>query len=459
MKLNNELMMQTNRWILVMLICSVMTEYSYSQSNTDWLYGNYGHEVGGQMDLISDREMVITTHGTGGIFFESDEYSFAYKKQTFPFDDASKSTVTVKVGEMNKGSAGIMMRSSNELGASNVHLNVDRIGDVLLLFREIDNEKTKYKRLAANLSFPVEIKLVRQGNSFTGYYKESGLWKKGETVAASIGSMPLTGLYATAGRDNDVGVHGEGYLGKKVTFTDWSFDYEEKYIPGESNPREETPITQLTLLRDDFDDGMIPTEFPTITNPCWKGIVYGVFPFDEKGGRYWSKEGYGTYFLGDKKWGDYLVSIDLSFEEVMYKDGVFQLFLRYQDISIYTNMIKYYTLTFREGKVFFEKYDSKKRVFSYEIEISNYADNTFRSFKISFLDGNYSVYYEGKKVLEGSDEEPITYGNIGFDFSNVNMKLDNVEVLRVVDEINGDRDNLLLDYFDQPIPSFISQYQ
>lgn len=53
-------------------------------------------------------------------------------------DDCSKSVITVKIDDIKKGSAGIMMRSTDSQSSANVHLEATATGD---LFVFLDSRK------------------------------------------------------------------------------------------------------------------------------------------------------------------------------------------------------------------------------------------------------------------------------------------------------------------------------
>ena len=122
------------------------------QSKEQWSFGNFGDKSNGRL-VVEGNKLIISTQNTRHCFFESDFYSFVYLKQSFPYDDCSRSTVTVKIDPLKIGSAGIMMRSGIRLDAANVHLETSATGDVLLFFRKADGETTSYTRVAS-LKFP-----------------------------------------------------------------------------------------------------------------------------------------------------------------------------------------------------------------------------------------------------------------------------------------------------------------
>ena len=427
--------------------------------NQDWEFANFGEKANGKISFVNDK-MQISTQNTRHCFYESDAYSFAWQKISFPYDDCSKSTVTVRIEKVTTGSAGIMIRTDEKLGAANAHLEVNSTGDAFLFCRNSGGVGTTYKRLI-HLGFPAELRLVRQGNVFNAYYKNSeGEWEKGASVIAEVGEEQLAGFYACSGSESQIGYSLETNRIMEATFSGWSMEYEENYIPAMENYTDMIPVAEGTLLRDNFNDGSLSNSPESIINPVWGGIRYGNLPEDPNGGRYWHKEGDGLFFLGDKKWADYQVSIDLSFNPQTKSPNEFMVQLRYQDISIYSKLLRYYAVGIRDAnKLFFEKYASGGLVFSKVIDVPKCSDFNWHKLKVRLIDRKYQVYFDNELLIEGMDEErPVTYGNVSLKFTDVSVNLDNLEILNIEDPVNGSNDNYLMDYFDIPIPEYLKKY-
>ena len=52
----------------------------------EWRFASYGKDAKGSI-IMDSNTMTIKTENTKNAFFESDEYSFAYKEQPFLHDD------------------------------------------------------------------------------------------------------------------------------------------------------------------------------------------------------------------------------------------------------------------------------------------------------------------------------------------------------------------------------------
>lgn len=244
----------------------------------------------------------------------------------------------------------------------------------------------------------------------------------------------------------------------EVSFRNWDVNYEENYIPAEQDFIDNTPVKTGTLLRDNFADGSLVNEPASMINPIWEGIKYAELPIDQDGKRYWKKRGDGTYFVGNKKWADYEVNLNFSFDENITATSEFMLQVRYQHISVYEKLLKYYGISFRNGnKLYFEKFEAANGiVFSKEATIPTYTDGVRHQLRVKFLDKDYEVYLDNTLMIKGVDEShPITYGRVALKFADTQMNIYQVEVLEVEDPINGNTDNYLLDYYDTPIPAYL----
>ena len=129
-----------------------------------------------------------------------------------------------------------MIRSDRNQSAANVHLEANATGDLFLFFRKAEGEFTAYRRVAAAVSFPVDIRLTRQGNMYMSHYRNaSGEWVKGPTVVAEVGDSQLAGFYACSGNDSQIGYEIESDRRSEAVFSNWTVTYEENYIPAEEN--------------------------------------------------------------------------------------------------------------------------------------------------------------------------------------------------------------------------------
>lgn len=426
-----------------------------------WKFENFGSQAEGSVKIGKD-EMTITTRNTRNAFFESDEYSFAYIEQPFLYDDCTRSVVSVTIDNVPIGSAGIMMRSGLRQDAANVHLEVTATGDLFVFFRRLDGTSTLYKRVG-DVEFPVEIRLTRQGDTFLSHYKnKEEKWVKGPTVIAETGESQLIGFYACSGNENQIGYDVETLRSMKVTFRNWNVSCEDNYYPPEKDFADMESVAANTLLRENFADGSLSNEPESVVNPIWSGIRYAELPHASDGSRYWRKRGDGVYYLGDKKWADYEVSISLAYQGRAAEASELLVMARYQSIAVYDKLLRYYGVSLKKGnEIQFGKYKSGGNTVELlgRVSVPSFDDGRTHDLKIRFIDRQYEILWDGETVITGIDaDDPITYGNIGMKFSDCDMAVYRIEVIKLDDPVNGWEDNYLLDYYDTPIPDYIKQY-
>lgn len=346
-------------------------------------------------------------------------------------DDCSKSVITVKIDDIKKGSAGIMMRSTDSQSSANVHLEATATGDLFVFFRQQEGGSTSYRRVGY-IGFPVEIRLTRQGNSFLSHYKNAAdEWIKGPAVFVDLGETHLSGFYACSGNDNQIGYDVDSSRKMQVTFRDWTIENSDNFIPAEDNFVDKEPIAPNTLLRENFADGSLSNVPASVVNPVWNGIKFAELPYAEDGSRYWRKRGDGIYYLGDKKWADYEVAVRLSFPEPAMSTSEFSVQMRYQNIAMYSKMLKYYGVSLKNGnEIILNKYKSGGNTIEplQKVKVNSYNDGSMHELRIRVMDKDYEVLWDGESVIKGSDtKEPITYGNIGLKFTDCDINLYRIE--------------------------------
>ena len=236
-------------WKLLVLLTALIfvgTLHAADKTGQDeWRFASYGKAAKGSVTMDSNT-LTIKTENTKNAFFESDEYSFVYKEQPFLHDDCSKSVITVKIDDIKKGSAGIMMRSTDSQSSANVHLEATATGDLFVFFRQQEGGSTSYRRVGY-IGFPVEIRLTRQGNSFLSHYKNAAdEWIKGPAVFVDLGETHLSGFYACSGNDNQIGYDVDSSRKMQVTFRDWTIENSDNFIPAEDNFVDKEPIAPNT---------------------------------------------------------------------------------------------------------------------------------------------------------------------------------------------------------------------
>ncbi|RAV04024.1 S-layer homology domain-containing protein [Paenibacillus sp. YN15] len=95
--------------------------------------------------------------------------------------------------------AGVMMRAGDSPDSHNVFVRYRLNGDVIMSYRNETYPATSYQKGKAP-GKPVELKLEKEGNRFTGYYKnEAREWVKIASVACEMGNRLLVGVGLQSG--------------------------------------------------------------------------------------------------------------------------------------------------------------------------------------------------------------------------------------------------------------------
>jgi len=186
-----------------------------------WQIKRYGTSQG----YVTGSETELSMLSSGkDVWGKADDFTYLYQEVSLP--DASygfSMTTTVHaIGRTNSSAAvGIMVRDSADPDSKNVMLRVTPSGGILNTYREVGNGDTKFKG-GKTLPFPVEIKLTREGNIFTSYYKENGIWfKYHEINTVPMDNQMLAGVGVFSVTDNPTiaKVDGVAFAAEKLPFT------------------------------------------------------------------------------------------------------------------------------------------------------------------------------------------------------------------------------------------------
>lgn len=131
--------------------------------------------------------------------------------------DETSITVTASVYELQNppaiegtgevaihAAAGVMMRAGDASDSNNVFVRYRLNGDVIMSYRNNTYPATSYQKGSVP-GQPVEVKLVKEGNLFTGYYKNaSGVWIKIASVVCEMGDDILVGAGLQSGSQGNM---------------------------------------------------------------------------------------------------------------------------------------------------------------------------------------------------------------------------------------------------------------
>ena len=167
-----------------------------------FITANYGRSTGGIIAVDAEKITFVTTGYN--IFGSSDDCTFVYQEML----PVKVSEVSVRVDSLgdehifNTG-AGIMMRESDDARSKNVYIRVIPDGSVIMNQRT--NDSGEYQYLAvSSLTFPIEVKIARNGDTFIGYYKDLGMsdWKEISRVNIKMEDTILGGITGMTATEN-----------------------------------------------------------------------------------------------------------------------------------------------------------------------------------------------------------------------------------------------------------------
>lgn len=168
-----------------------------------WSSTNYGTNVTGlpTAGFVSHEDGTYTIEGDGAnIWDRADRFTFLHR--TVP--DSTDVTITTTVEECSTKPAagGLMIRDGIGAGAKMVNLRVQE-GKAFFVFRtETDQPASFYRDKTPVIPVPVKLKLVKSGNTVTGYYDAGAGWQLVASVDVTM-TNPLEagfGLYSASPR-------------------------------------------------------------------------------------------------------------------------------------------------------------------------------------------------------------------------------------------------------------------
>ncbi|WP_158560401.1 Ig-like domain-containing protein [Paenibacillus contaminans] len=253
------------------------------QAEAPWQIMRYGTAQG----YVTGSETEFTMLSSGkDVWGKTDDFTYVYQEAALP--DASygfSMTATVHAVERTNASAaaGIMIRDSAAPDSKNVMLRVTPSGGLLNTYRENDGGDSKFKG-GKTLPFPVDIKLTREGDVFTSYYKENGVWVKYHeinTVMMDNQMLAGTGVFSVTDNPTIAKVGQVTFAADKLPFTK---------LMVSANPPGQTSVAaggsiQLSLAgiageRTPIDLSGVPISFessnPAVATVDSSGLVRGV---------------------------------------------------------------------------------------------------------------------------------------------------------------------------------------
>ncbi len=464
----------------------------------------YGVTYPAKGDFEQNGDTYTLRSNTYVAWFESDDIAFAYNQ--YNIGDSSKDNLDMQMTVVSQtpetagkvlhenASVGIMMRDSLDANGAEVFLHI-RQQKIMMVYRMKKGDTDSRAIETVILPFyPVELRLVREGKLFTGYYREVGpdRWLMVGSCAALFQGPTYGGIATHTCEEStmskvvckNVKAKGSGsYSGGSDDSPSSGGSSSGGTSSIEPGP-EDAPVEENVLLRETFSDGSLTAGEVSVTNPIWKNPSSENIVFLEDGNRVWHRDYADGYdFIGDQTWTDYTASVDFMFANstIPQNDNQFNFHFRniQQDmygVFDYYVGVESYSVT-KDGKIQKDEAGNvirntklvlRKRTTAYYqtdgtalaecAEIGNViGDNTFHNIKVEALDNHFKIYFDGKLAIDYTDENYLKnlLGCVGISSYNTSVYVDNIIVTKLEDPLGGDYDNYIGGRFDEPAPEYI----
>ncbi|GAA3407958.1 hypothetical protein ACFFNY_11795 [Paenibacillus hodogayensis] len=440
-----ERFLTTRLLCLCLLAALVLPSAAYADDPLNvWDTHIYGNTQGSA--LFGSDSFAIKTNGSN-VWGAADEFTFVSRQMPFLFDECSRIVITAKIDSIEdfqnlNAAAGPMFRDSDTPESKNVMWRVLPDGGLRFTYRLVDGGPSSNVS-GPKLTFPVELKLVRQGNIFTSFYKQDGVWKTHKYIQIDMGTNVMAGVGAFSITSHPITAH----------FSNVSVAGEDDYTPPDGEYVDPGPVTDHLLLRDNFEDGSVTNKPASVTNPLWDGVKLACIVKEPDGNHVWKRNGMnGIVLAGSKAWTDYEASLDVRFDPASAGKNVAELVVRGRKTVLFGDF--YYAAGFADGnKLVLEKASAGGATRVKEAAIGSYVDGVIRTLKVVVLDNQIEVYVDGALKIRYTDELlPNLKGAVGIRTEESFVTFDNVVVNRIDDPLGGNYDNEVGGNFDKPAP-------
>jgi len=438
--------------------------------------------------IEKDKYINITTNSLD-CWGNADAFTFLHKKDTVNLEKYPASAVTATVCEV-KGSgspnaaSGPMMRETLKADSPHVVLRVRPSGNIILSWRLTKGNVCKYI-MGPKVDLPVKLKLERMGDMYTAYYKNISLegennWIEMGSILVPMGEEIYTG-FCTFSVDQSTPVTAslrrlniKNYaVGQTTAPTpaelaqekqedkeDWGDDEEKLRIK-----REKEESLKAFYLIEKFNDMSLTSGEESVENAKWHTCEPApVFETDEDGTVWWVRNKVGTLaYVGRPTWADYRASFDFVLDKE-FAENVFTIYVRSKPDVVKESAYKpcYYSLNINNSKLFMMKSLPFRDGNSYNktsVVFPDFADGQKHKMVIEAFDNSITLSVDGKVCFSYLDDSsfPHTRGMIGFDTRNVNIKISNLIVEKMEDELGGIYDNYMGTAFNEPLLDIIKK--
>jgi hypothetical protein len=160
----------------------------------EWITTDIGQVDTAGTLLINNDEFIMTGSGYN-VFSREDEFTYARKNV---IDNTSISTRIIALeGNHNETKGGIMFRETIDVSSKLVAAHVSKSGNIMFVYRPAENELLKMKLVSQNVTFPIHLRLERNGNKFSMYQSLDGIdWgEELKNITVAMNSTIKCGLF------------------------------------------------------------------------------------------------------------------------------------------------------------------------------------------------------------------------------------------------------------------------
>ena len=175
-------------------------------SVADWTVRQYGANAKG---FVEENNGSYSLLGKGDNVWGTDDDFVFLSKTIKPVNATSKITLTATINSFNSSNTnttiGLMFRDKDTTSSKHVHFRYEGTGALRYVYRNnATNAQSGYLPILDKyITYPVKLKLVKEGNTVTGYYQNKGAeWRIMGSVTCEFTSNNLlagVGMYSGSG--------------------------------------------------------------------------------------------------------------------------------------------------------------------------------------------------------------------------------------------------------------------
>ena len=447
-----------------------------------------GEPIVSNVEVESDKIVHVTTNALD-CWGNADSFTFLHKKETvdtkkYPTTVISTTVCDVKGSASPNAASGPMMRTDLKADSPHVVLRVRPSGQIILSWRLAKGDICRYT-VGPTIKAPVKLKLERSGDLYVAYYKiisaeEDNQWIEFGSINAFLGDDIYAG-FCTFTIDQSTPVTAslrrlniKNYAaGQPVVETDaetagekqddaevWEGVQEKIKIQ-----KEKEEALKAFYLIEKFEDMNLTSGGETVENTKWlTSEASPAFEKDEDGTVWWVRNKVPTLaYVGKPTWADYKMSFDFVMDPAT-AENTFVIYVRTKPDVIPESAIApcYYSLHMNNKQIYMMKaipFRTKNTYNKLSTTFADFADGKKHTMVIEAFDNSIKLSVDGKVLFNFTDGSsfPHTRGLVGFDTRNINIKMSNLIVEKMEDELGGVYDNYIGYSFDQPILDIIKK--